>query len=135
MLTPPPGLRVLIATKPVDFRKGADGLAALAKEVLGQDPLSGVALRDDPPRRVLDPLGVGDRGPAELHHDGGKRGRGVLARSRRHETKGYGLVRRAAQPAGWSGATPPGAPRGPARASARPRTPGRPPRASRWQVA
>jgi transposase len=28
----PPGVRVLIATRPVDFRKGADSLAALAKE-------------------------------------------------------------------------------------------------------
>ena len=44
MLEPPPGLRVLVATKPIDFRKGADGLAALAQEVLKQDPLSGVAL-------------------------------------------------------------------------------------------
>ncbi len=44
MLTPPPGLRVLVATAPIDFRKGADGLAALAQEVLKQDPLSGVAL-------------------------------------------------------------------------------------------
>jgi transposase len=43
MLTPPAGLKVLVATRPVDFRKGADGLAALAKETLGQDPLSGVA--------------------------------------------------------------------------------------------
>ena len=43
MLTPPAGLKVLIATRPVDFRKGADGLAALAKEALGQNPLSGVA--------------------------------------------------------------------------------------------
>jgi transposase len=30
------GLRVLIATKPVDFRKGADGLAALVRETLAQ---------------------------------------------------------------------------------------------------
>jgi transposase len=44
MLTPPPGLKVFVATKPVDFRKGANGLALFAKEVLGQDPLSGVAL-------------------------------------------------------------------------------------------
>jgi len=36
----PPGVRVLIATRPVDFRKGADSLAALAKETLGQDPFS-----------------------------------------------------------------------------------------------
>lgn len=35
------GLKVLIATKPVDFRKGMDGLAALVKEHLGADPFSG----------------------------------------------------------------------------------------------
>ena len=28
MITVPAGIRVLIATKPVDFRKGADGLVA-----------------------------------------------------------------------------------------------------------
>ncbi|QUD89085.1 IS66 family insertion sequence element accessory protein TnpB [Phenylobacterium montanum] len=38
------GVRVLVATKPVDFRKGADSLAALAKEALGQDPFSGTVL-------------------------------------------------------------------------------------------
>ena len=41
MITIPAGLRVLIATKPVDFRKGADGLAALVRETLGDDPFSG----------------------------------------------------------------------------------------------
>jgi len=40
----PPGVRVLIATRPVDFRKGADSLAALAKETLAQDPFSGAVL-------------------------------------------------------------------------------------------
>jgi len=40
----PPGVRVLIAMRPVDFRKGADSLAALAKEALGQDPFSGTVL-------------------------------------------------------------------------------------------
>jgi transposase len=44
MLTPPAGLKMFVATRPVDFRKGADGLAAFAKEVLRQDPLSGIAL-------------------------------------------------------------------------------------------
>jgi transposase len=38
------GVRVLIAAKPVDFRKGANGLAALAKEVLAQDPFSGAII-------------------------------------------------------------------------------------------
>jgi hypothetical protein len=36
MLIPPPGLKVLAATKPVDFWKSADGSAALAQEVLGR---------------------------------------------------------------------------------------------------
>jgi transposase len=40
----PPGVRVLIATKPIDFRKGADSLAALAKETLAQDPFAGAVL-------------------------------------------------------------------------------------------
>jgi transposase len=44
MITPPVGVRVLVATRPVDFRKGMDGLAALAKETLGQDPFSGTIL-------------------------------------------------------------------------------------------
>jgi transposase len=44
MIVPPAGVRVLVATKPVDFRKGMDGLAALAKEKLGLDPYSGVVL-------------------------------------------------------------------------------------------
>ncbi len=35
---------MLVATRPVDFRKGAEGLAALAKEVLGQDPYSGTVI-------------------------------------------------------------------------------------------
>jgi transposase len=44
MLTPPAGLKVFVATRPVDFRRGANTLATFAKEVLGQDPFSGVAL-------------------------------------------------------------------------------------------
>jgi transposase len=40
----PPGVRVLIATRPIDFRKGADSLAALAKETLAQDPFAGAVL-------------------------------------------------------------------------------------------
>src|SRR5215472_1007351 len=37
----PAGVRVLIATRPVDFRRGADGLAATVQSVLRQDPFSG----------------------------------------------------------------------------------------------
>ena len=32
---------VLVATRPVDFRKQMDGLAAIVKEALGADPFSG----------------------------------------------------------------------------------------------
>ena len=32
---------MLVATRPVDFRRGADGLAATVQEVLRQDPFSG----------------------------------------------------------------------------------------------
>ena len=34
------GVKVLVATQPVDFRKGADGLVALVREALGHDPFS-----------------------------------------------------------------------------------------------
>jgi transposase len=41
MIAVPAGMRVLVATKPIDFRKGADGLVALVRETLGHDPFSG----------------------------------------------------------------------------------------------
>ncbi|MGC2825594.1 MAG: IS66 family insertion sequence element accessory protein TnpB [Pseudolabrys sp.] len=41
MIAVPAGVRVLVATKPVDFRKGGDGLAALVQEMLEEDPFSG----------------------------------------------------------------------------------------------
>lgn len=41
MLVPPGPVRVLMAVKPVDFRKGVTGLAALVKEHLKADPFSG----------------------------------------------------------------------------------------------
>ena len=44
MITLPAGIRVLLASRPVDFRKGAHALAALAADVLGADPFSGVVL-------------------------------------------------------------------------------------------
>ena len=43
MIIPSGAVRVLVATRPVDFRKGMDGLAALVQESLGgSDPYSGV---------------------------------------------------------------------------------------------
>jgi transposase len=41
MIGVPAGTRVLVAMKPVDFRKGGDGLVALVRETLGQDPFRG----------------------------------------------------------------------------------------------
>jgi len=44
MIALPSSARILLATKPVDFRKGAHGLAALAAEVLREDPFSGAVV-------------------------------------------------------------------------------------------
>jgi transposase len=36
-----PQLRILLACKPIDFRNGIDGLAAICKRELAEDPFSG----------------------------------------------------------------------------------------------
>lgn len=36
-----PGLRVMVAAKPVDLRKGMDGLVALVTQILSVDPFAG----------------------------------------------------------------------------------------------
>jgi transposase len=41
MIGPSGAVRVMVATKPVDFRKGAEGLAAIVREAMGSDPFSG----------------------------------------------------------------------------------------------
>ena len=41
MIGPSGAVRVMVATKPVDFRKGAEGLAALVRETMAADPFSG----------------------------------------------------------------------------------------------
>ena len=41
MITAGAEIQVLVATKPVDFRKQADGLAAIVQAVLGADPFCG----------------------------------------------------------------------------------------------
>ena len=41
MIGPAGSVRVLVATRPVDFRKGAEGLAALVRDQVGADPFSG----------------------------------------------------------------------------------------------
>lgn len=43
MIAPNGQLRVFVATRPVDFRKGMDGLALAVQEILGLDPFSGAA--------------------------------------------------------------------------------------------
>lgn len=41
MITPASNIQVLVATKPVDFRRGADGLAAYVQEQMKIDPFCG----------------------------------------------------------------------------------------------
>ena len=41
MIVAPASVKVLVATKPVDFRRGADSLAAMVREQLQHDPFSG----------------------------------------------------------------------------------------------
>ena len=43
MIAPGAELKIYIATRPVDFRCGHDGLAAKVQEMLGLDPFSGAA--------------------------------------------------------------------------------------------
>ena len=42
MIFPSNRVRILVATKPVDFRKGHDGLSALVQSVLRKDPFTGM---------------------------------------------------------------------------------------------
>ena len=42
MIVPAQHVRIVVATKPVDFRRGHDGLAATVQRELGLDPHSGV---------------------------------------------------------------------------------------------
>lgn len=41
MMFPSNRVRIMVATRPVDFRKGHDGLAALVASVLRKDPFTG----------------------------------------------------------------------------------------------
>jgi len=43
MIAPGGELRVYVATRPVDFRKGIDGLALAVQEMFGLDPFCGAA--------------------------------------------------------------------------------------------
>jgi transposase len=41
VIGPTGAVKVMVATQPVDFRKGAEGLAALVRETMGADPFGG----------------------------------------------------------------------------------------------
>ena len=41
MIAVPAGLRIMVAARPVDFRNGLDGLAALVQQVLRANPFAG----------------------------------------------------------------------------------------------
>jgi transposase len=41
MIAAAAGVKILVATQPVDFRRGADSLVALVRETLGHDPFAG----------------------------------------------------------------------------------------------
>jgi len=81
VIVPSQKVRVVIATKPVDFRKGHDGLAAVAERELGLDPHSGLVIvfrakRADRVKILLwdgeadQKTGMGPRFPAERLGDG-----------------------------------------------------------------
>ncbi len=44
MILPGSGMRIVVATRPVDFRKQHDGLAAIVANDLGLDPYSGLVV-------------------------------------------------------------------------------------------
>ena len=95
------GMRVVVATRPVDFRKGHDGLAAVVEHELGLDPYSGVAVVFRPKRmdrmKVLwwDGTGAGveaARAGALCLACGARRGDAAFARAVRGPVRGVGLA-------------------------------------------
>jgi transposase len=41
MITPAAGVRIMVASRPVDFRNGIDGLAAMVQQALHEKPFAG----------------------------------------------------------------------------------------------
>ncbi len=78
------GLRVVVATRPVDFRKGHDRLVAVVEHELGLDPYSSVVFvfRPKRVRRVLSDLD--DDAVGQKHSTGRRRRRNA----HRHERRG-----------------------------------------------
>ena len=64
MIFPDQAVRIVIATKPVDFRKGHDGLASMAQAELGFAPKAGVMVvfrskRGDRAHKRVDDINLG----------------------------------------------------------------------------
>ena len=95
MIAVPAGVRVLVATKPVDFRRGADGLAALVREQLEHDPFSGTifVFRSKRADRVED-SGLGRVRPGAVLEAAGARCIPVAADHRRRDAAVGGAARR-----------------------------------------
>lgn len=54
MIAPDAHLRIYVATRPIELRKGHDGLAAAVQEMIGKDPFGGAVFvfRSNHPDRV-----------------------------------------------------------------------------------
>ena len=66
MITPSSSVQVLVATKPVDFRRGADGLAAYVQEQMKIDPFCGTIYVFRAKRADRVKSAVVGRGPASV---------------------------------------------------------------------
>ena len=66
MLQLTPQSRIFVAIEPVDFRKGIDGLAAVCRQALGDNPLGGAlyVFRKGRPTVVMLPNRKGDFHPS-----------------------------------------------------------------------
>ena len=88
------GLRVVVVTRPVDFRKGHDGLVAVVEHELGLDPYSGIVFVFRPKRvdriKVLYWDGTGTGARIEASGAGSVR---LAGGSRRGDSPVAGAVR------------------------------------------
>jgi hypothetical protein len=116
----PPGVRILLATQPVDFRRGMDSLAALVQQALRADPFAGDVFVFRSKRmdrvKILVFDGTGLVKPCSQNLCGGGRIRDCRQRRR---AAGAGALEGDVprKPATWPGQSRPG-PRSPRRAGA-----------------
>ena len=98
MIAVPAGVRVLVATKPVDFRRGADSPAALVSEQLKHDPFSGTIFifRSKRADRLKTPVAnaVVDRSPGYAQQPGGMLQRDAAADTTFETRFGFGCRQR-----------------------------------------